>query len=273
MSSESFARMPVMFFGHGSPMNAIDDNRATQAWKAMGEAAGRPRAILMISAHWQTRGTAVTAMQMPRTIHDFGAFPKALFDQRYPAPGDPELARRIAELLAPMPVALDESWGFDHGTWSVLVKAFPRADIPVVQLSMNRSGDARFHYELGRALRPLRDEGILIAASGNVVHNLPAMDWGSPTIGFDWAQRFHDYVLTAVIDGEPDQLIHYQRAGEAAARSIPTPEHYWPFLYALGARHAEDPVKVETNFLEYGSLSMLSLILGESAGVPTPILT
>jgi len=269
MQSASIARMPVMFFGHGSPMNAIDDNRATQGWASMGAAAGRPRAILMISAHWQTRGVAVTAMPQPRTIHDFGAFPKALFDQRYPAPGDPRLAQRVAELLAPLPVTLDERWGFDHGAWSVLVKAFPHADIPVIQLGMDRTRDARFHYELGRALRPLRDEGVLIAASGNVVHNLPAMDWGSPTAGFDWAQRFHDHVLKAIVEDRPDDVIDYQIAGEAAARSIPTPDHYWPFLYALGARHANDSVRIETNFLEYGSLSMLSFVLGERAcGLP-----
>lgn len=273
MSSQIASRMPVMFFGHGSPMNAIDDNRATRAWKKMGDAAGVPRAILMISAHWLTRGTAVTAMEKPRTIHDFGAFPQALFDQRYPALGDPALARRVRELLAPMPVSLDERWGFDHGTWSVLVKAFPDANISVVQLSMDRDGDARFHYELGRALRPLRDEGILIAASGNVVHNLSAMDWGSPTKGFDWAQRFHDHALKAIIENDPEQVINYHCAGEAAARSIPTPDHYWPFLYALGARYADDQVKVEANFLEYGSLSMLSFILGQTAAVPAPDLT
>lgn len=263
--------MPVMFFGHGSPMNAIDDNRATQAWTAMGAAAGMPRAIVMISAHWLTRGTAVTANQNPRTIHDFGAFPRALFEQRYPAPGDPALAARVAELLAPLPVTLDAAWGFDHGTWSVLLKAFPHANIPVIQISMDRTRGARHHYEIGRALRPLRDEGVLIAASGNVVHNLSAMDWGSPTTGYDWAQRFHDHALKAIIENRPDDVIDYESAGGDAARSIPSPDHYWPFLYALGARHEDDPVRIESNFLEYGSLSMLSFILGETADAPASL--
>jgi 4,5-DOPA dioxygenase extradiol len=262
--SSSTQRMPVMFFGHGSPMNALDDNRATRAWAAMGAAAGTPRAILMISAHWLTRGTAVTAMQKPRTIHDFGAFPPALFAQQYPAPGDPELAARVAELLAPLPVTLDEKWGFDHGTWSVLVKAFPDANVPVVQLSMDRHADARHHYEIGRALRPLRDEGVLIAASGNIVHNLPAMDWSTPSSGFGWAQTFHDHIQSAIAEDRPDDVIDFEKAGTAAQRSVPTPDHYWPVLYALGARHADDDVAFQTDFLEYGSLSMLSFTLGET---------
>ncbi|MGF6937932.1 4,5-DOPA dioxygenase extradiol [Paraburkholderia sp. UCT70] len=258
-------RMPVMFFGHGSPMNALDDNRATRAWASMGTAAGTPRAILMISAHWLTHGTAVTAMPQPRTIHDFGAFPPALFAQRYPAPGDPELAQRIVKLLAPLPVALDERWGLDHGAWSVLLKAFPAAQIPVVQLSMDRNRDARYHYELGRALRPLRDEGVLIAASGNIVHNLSAMDWGTPNSGYGWAQTFHDHIASAIAEDRPADVIDYERMGAPALRSVPTPDHYWPVLYALGARHAGEAVNFASNFLEYGSLSMLSFTLDESA--------
>lgn len=261
--------MPVMFFGHGSPMNALDDNRATRAWAGMGAAAGRPRAILMISAHWLTRGTAVTAGTAPRTIHDFGAFPPALFAQQYPAPGDPWLAERVAELLAPPLVTLDDRWGFDHGTWSVLLKAFPNADVPVVQLSMDRNRDARHHYELGRALRPLRDEGVLIAASGNIVHNLPAMDWSSPGAGYGWAQAFHDHVASAIAEDRPDDVIDYEKAGMPALRSVPTPDHYWPVLYALGARHDDDTVAFASNFLEYGSLSMLSFTLGAPAAAGT----
>lgn len=264
--SSNRTRMPVMFFGHGSPMNALDDNRATRAWASMGAAAGKPRAILMISAHWLTRGTAVTAMPNPRTIHDFGAFPPALFAQRYPAPGDPVLAQRVAQLLAPLPVSLDQNWGFDHGTWSVLVKAFPDAHIPVVQLSMDRNRDARYHYELGRALRPLRDEGVLIAASGNIVHNLSAMDWNTPASGFGWAQSFHDHIERAIVEDRPDDVIDYEKAGVPAMQSVPSPDHYWPVLYALGARHADDALAFESNFLEYGSLSMLSFIFGDKAG-------
>ncbi|SDR51120.1 4,5-DOPA dioxygenase extradiol [Paraburkholderia fungorum] len=264
--STNHTRMPVMFFGHGSPMNALEDNRATRAWASMGAAAGTPRAILMISAHWLTRGTAVTAMSQPRTIHDFGAFPPALFAQQYPAPGDPALASRVAELLAPLPVTLDDRWGFDHGTWSVLGKAFPDARIPVVQVGMNRSCDARCHYELGRALRPLRDEGVLIAASGNIVHNLPAMDWSKPDSGYAWAQTFHDRIANAIAGNRPDEVIDYEKAGAIALHSVPTPDHYWPVLYALGARHDDDDVSFESNFLEYGSLSMLSFILGKRSG-------
>lgn len=248
-------------------MNALEDNRATQAWASMGKRAGAPRAILMVSAHWLTRGTAVTAMPAPSTIHDFGAFPPALFAQRYPAPGDPALAQRVADLLAPLRVTMDANWGFDHGTWSVLLKAFPEASIPVIQLSLDRGRDARSHYELGRALRPLRDEGILIAASGNIVHNLPAMDWSSPTSGFPWAQAFHDYIEGAIDEDRPNDVIDYEKLGPMAMRAVPTPDHYWPVLYALGARHDDDAVQFETNFLEYGSLSMLSFILD---GVQSP---
>lgn len=263
--SNDTQRVPVMFFGHGSPMNALDDNRATRSWAAMGAAAGTPRAILMISAHWLTRGTAVTAMTKPRTIHDFGAFPPTLFAQQYPAPGDPALAARVAELLAPLPVSPDEHWGFDHGTWSVLLKAFPDANVPVVQLGMDRTRDARYHYELGRALRPLRDEGVLIAASGNIVHNLPAMDWSAPDSGYGWAQTFHDHILSAIAENRPDDVIDYEKAGTPALRSVPTPDHYWPVLYALGARHEDDDVAFTSNFLEYGSLSMLSFALGDAS--------
>jgi 4,5-DOPA dioxygenase extradiol len=262
-STPSYPRMPVIFFGHGSPMNALDDNRATRAWAALGASVAKPRAILMISAHWLPRGVAVTAMDAPRTIHDFGAFPAALFAQRYPAPGDPALARRVAELLAPEPVKLDETWGFDHGTWSVLLKAYPDADIPVVQLGLDRTRDARAHYELGRALRPLRDEGVLIAASGNVVHNLGAMDWRARDSAYDWAQSFNDYIVDAIVENRPEDAIRFMERGAMAERSVPSPDHYWPLLYALGARHADDPVRLETNFLEHGSLSMLSFMLGQ----------
>jgi len=245
-------------------MNAIETNRSTLAWARIGASLPKPRAILMISAHWLTRGVAVAATPNPRTIHDFGAFPKALFAQQYPAPGDPALASRVAELLAPWSVKLDQNWGFDHGTWSVLGKAFPNADIPVVQLSMDLGRDAQYHYDIGQALRPLRDEGILIVGSGNVVHNLSRMDWNAHDRGFDWAQQFHDYVLKALVENTPQAVIDYEQAGRAASLSVPTPDHYWPFLYALGARESDDTLQLTTNYLEYGSLSMLSFVLGQT---------
>lgn len=262
--------MPVVFLGHGSPMNAIESNRSTRAWAHIGASVPRPRAILMISAHWLTRGVAVTAMPHPRTIHDFGAFPKALFDQQYPAPGDPRLAARVAEILAPLSVKLDQNWGLDHGAWSVLVKAFPDADIPVVQLSMDMGQDADYHFQVGQALRPLRDEGILIVASGNVVHNLSRMDWNAHDRGFDWAQQFQDYVTDALLNDTPNAVIRYEQAGRAAVLSVPTPDHYWPFLYALGARQDDDPLQIATHYLEYGSLSMLSFVLGKTLHVIDP---
>lgn len=245
-------------------MNAIETNRSTLAWTRIGQSVPRPRAILMISAHWLTRGIAVAATPSPHTIHDFGAFPQALFDQRYPAPGEPALAARVASLLAPLPVKLDLNWGLDHGAWSVLVKAFPEADIPVIQLSMDTAGDARFHYEVGQALRPLREEGVLIVASGNIVHNLSRMNWNTPDGGFDWAQQFHDYVLKAIVDDTPEDVIDYESVGRAASLSVPSPDHYWPFLYALGAREDDDALQLATNYLEYGSLSMLSFVLGNT---------
>ena len=173
-------RLPIVFYGHGSPMIALEKSDTTAAWRAIAQTIGTPKAILCISAHWLTRGTAVTGMPQPRTIHDFGAFPQALFDMRYPAPGSPALAQRVVDLLAPLPVRLDEEWGLDHGTWTVPHHAYPDADIPVVQLSMDVDAKPAQHWEIGKMLRPLRDEGVLIMATGNIVHNLPAMDWENP---------------------------------------------------------------------------------------------
>ncbi|WP_300573211.1 4,5-DOPA dioxygenase extradiol [Phenylobacterium sp.] len=256
-------RLPVVFFGHGSPMIAIETNDTTAAWAAIGESIGKPRAILCVSAHWLTRGVGVTAMAQPRTIHDFGAsFPQALFNVQYPAPGDPGLARRVAELLAPLPVAQDEGWGLDHGTWSVLCKAYPKADVPVVQLSMDASKPPAWHYEMGRKLAPLRDEGVLIVATGNIVHNLPAMDWGARhRPAFDWAAAFNDHIKAAIAQDEPQAAVAYEAFGEAASRSVPTPDHYWPLLYALGARMPGDRAVFGPDHIEHGSLSMTTVML------------
>ncbi|ENZ83921.1 MULTISPECIES: 4,5-DOPA dioxygenase extradiol [Caulobacter] len=262
------SRLPVIFFGHGSPMIALETNDTTRTWKAIGDAVGRPKAILCVSAHWLTRGIAVTAMTKPRTIHDFGAsFPKALFDQQYPAPGSPELAARVREILAPTPVALDESgWGLDHGTWSVLGKAFPAADVPVVQLGMDATKPPAWHFEIGQRLAPLRDEGVLIVGTGNIVHNLPAMDWGDRHCRpYDWSQRFNDYIKTAIVEDAPERAVDFESQGQDAQRSVPTPDHYWPLLYVLGARQPGDRVAFAPDHIEHGSLSMTTVTLTPQA--------
>jgi 4,5-DOPA dioxygenase extradiol len=258
------ARMPAVFFGHGSPMIALETNDTTRAWAATAEAIGKPKAILCISAHWLTRGVAVTAMAQPKTIHDFGAsFPKALFDVQYPAPGSPELAARVRDLLSPLPVALDESqWGLDHGTWSVLRKAYPNADVPVVQLSMDASKPPSWHYEMGRKLRPLRDEGVLIVGTGNIVHNLGAMNWGERyAVPFDWAERFNAAIKAAVASDQPQGAVDYADLGKDAALSVPNPDHYWPLLYVLGARDPGDQAVFGPDHIEHGSLSMTTFVL------------
>lgn len=253
----------MVFFGHGNPMNALADNAYTQAWSEIGESIERPRAVVMISAHWYVPETAVTAMAQPRTIHDFGGFPKELFEFRYPAPGDPELAAHLCALLSPLAVAPDERWGLDHGAWSVLAHAFPRADIPVVQLSIDESQPPRFHYEIGKRLRPLRDDGVLIAASGNVVHNLHAYAWGRhPAQPFDWAVRFEDRVRELLSDGNDDPLVEYESLGRDALLSAPTPDHYLPLLYVLGAREPGEPVSFPVTGIDGGSVSMLSIRFG-----------
>ena len=256
------APMPAAFLGHGSPMNTLADNRYTQAWAAFGASVPRPRAILMVSAHWYVNATAVTAMPRPRTIHDFYGFPRALFEVDYPAPGLPELAQEVADAVQPDYVGADgESWGLDHGTWSVLVHAFPDADVPVVQLSINAAKPPEWHLAMGAKLAALRRRGVLVMASGNVVHNLQAMDWQAEDLGFDWAQRFNERAI-AVATSEP---------GEAAAlasdpgfgRIAPTPEHFLPFLYIAGvAADAGEPLEVLVDGYAYGSLSMTSFTSG-----------
>src|SRR5579863_8653451 len=221
----SVARLPVIFFGHGSPMNALG-GRYADVWRAMGAASPKPRAILMISAHWYVDGSAVTAMAAPRTIHDFSGFPEDLYRIRYPAPGDRALAARVAELIAPEPVAFDEDWGLDHGTWSVLIHVYPKADIPVVQLSIDRRQPPSFHYDIGRRLAPLRDEGVLIAGSGDVVHNLRAARLGGGVTPHDWAVRFDNFVCRTLEHGPRETLVDYPALGQDAMLSIPTPDHY-----------------------------------------------
>lgn len=255
--------MPALFLGHGNPMHAISQDACTKAWAAIGGSLPRPRAILTISAHWYIQGCAVTAMPAPRTIHDFGGFPRELFEVQYPAPGSPELAVRVRDLLAPLPVTLDEQWGLDHGTWSVLVHLFPKADIPVVQLSIDRRQPPQFHYDLGKWLEPLREEGVLVIGSGNVVHNLHAYAWGddgAPPL--DWALRFDRQVRDLILKGDDSRLVDYEEFGRDAQLSIPTPDHYLPLLYILGLRRDGDQVSFPVEGIEGGSLSMLAVKVG-----------
>jgi 4,5-DOPA dioxygenase extradiol len=255
--------MPAVFLGHGSPMNALQRNAYTESWATLGREMPVPRAVLAISAHWFVAGTAVTAMAKPKTIHDFSGFPPELGRVQYPASGDAKLAQRVQELLAPLDVALDESWGLDHGTWSVLCHVYPRADVPVVQISIDGRKEPRFHFELGRTLAPLRDEGVLILGSGNVVHNLRKYAWGGERVdAFDWAARFEALVRNQVAANADEPLIDYEALGQDAQLSIPTPEHYLPLLYVLGARHPADPVRFPTSGIEGGSISMLAVQLG-----------
>lgn len=266
MTNTTKALMPVAFIGHGSPMNALEDNAYTRAWQALGQRIGKPRAILAVSAHWTTRGTAVTAMPTPPTIHDFGGFPQALFDMQYPAPGDPALASRIRDMLAPLEVRLDQDWGLDHGTWSVLVKAYPQADVPVLQFSLDITQAPAFHLELGHRLRPLREQGVLIVATGNVVHNLRTIRWNSRQ-GYDWAERFEARIRAHLLKGEVEALADTGDWDEDARLSVPTIEHYLPLLYIAGARHEDEAFEIVADGLEMGSISMLSVAAGLDAGV------
>jgi 4,5-DOPA dioxygenase extradiol len=257
-------RLPAIFFGHGNPMNALDHNAYTQAWGAIAEGVPRPRAILSVSAHWYVPGTHVTASAAPRTIHDFGGFPRELYEVQYPAPGDPMLASRVQELLAPLDVGRDGNWGFDHGTWSVLVHAYPAADIPVVQLAIDETQPPAFHYDLGRRLAPLRDEGVLIVGSGNLVHNLHAFAWGRHSVQqFDWAVRFEAQARRLLDAHEHGPLIDYEELGRDALLSVPTPDHYLPLLYVIGTQGAGDVVTYPVEGGDGGSISMLSIQIGQ----------
>lgn len=256
--------IPAVFFGHGSPMNALARNQYSEAWRRVGESMPKPRAVLAVSAHWYTRGTLVTADEHPKTVHDFYGFPKALFDVQYPAPGDPALVERVRELLAPVTVRPDRSWGLDHGTWSVLVHVYPKADVPVLQLSIDATQPPQFHYDLGRRLAPLRDEGVLLAGFGNVVHNLQAMRRTEDATAFDWAARFESAIRKALIDRDHDTLVHWERLGDDARLSVPTPEHYLPLLYVAGAQRDGEQVAIAVDGVDLGSISMLTAVVGSA---------
>jgi 4,5-DOPA dioxygenase extradiol len=248
-------------------MNALADNSYTEGWRRFGEEIGKPRAILSISAHWYAPGTGVTVSTSPRTIHDFGGFPRELYQIQYPAPGDPQLARRVQKLLAPVPVVLDESWGLDHGTWSVLRHVYPDAEVPVVQMSIDETQPAAFHFEIGRKLAPLRDEGVLVVGSGNLVHNLHTYAWGRHMPEpYDWAVRFEERARGLLLSGESAPLVDYETLGREALLSIPTPDHYLPLLYVLGTRAPDDRVTFPVEGVDGGSVSMLSVRLGPGRG-------
>lgn len=261
MMSDAASRMPAIFIGHGTPLNALRVNRWTEGWRQLGRELRRPRSILAISGHWCTRGTKVTAMALPPTVHDFYGFPPELHAIAYPAPGDPALARRVGEMLAPIAVEPDASWGLDHGSWVVLSKMFPSADIPVVQLSLDMTQPARFHYQVGRRLQPLRDEGVLILGTGNIVHNLGARVQDQPLFAHGWAERFNAYIRDAILAHQHDKVIDFESFGQDARLSVPTPDHYYPLLYTLGAA-GDDEVSIELDGIERGAVSMLSVLCG-----------
>lgn len=256
-------KMPVLFMGHGSPMNAIEENVFADGWREIAQAIPRPKAILCVSAHWETRGVWVTAMEQPRTIHDFGGFPRQLYEVEYPAPGNPGLAGQVAEIIQSTSVGLDQSWGLDHGSWSVIRRMYPEADIPVVQLSLEHYQPPAFHYTLGKELAGLRRQGVLILGSGNMVHNLRRVvmrtgslnDFNEP-FGLDWAIEAHALFKKLILEGNHAALIDYNSLGEAARLAVPTPEHYLPLLYALALREADEALSFFNDVLVGGSLAM-----------------
>jgi len=254
-------RMPVLFVGHGSPMSALEDNTSTRAWRALGERLPRPKAVLAISAHWETKGVLITAHPQPRTIHDFYGFPQALYAKQYPAPGDPALARQVAQMLAPYARADLDSWGYDHGTWSVLAHMYPDADIPVIQLSMDMRLAPQGHYEIGRALAPLRDQGVLILGTGNIVHNLRLFQRDLDTPPVPFAARFNATVKAKVLAGDHDALIDYASLDPEVHLAFPEPEHFQPLLYVLGAKGPDEAIEFVTDTV-YSTISMTSVLIG-----------
>lgn len=254
----AYTKMPVLFIGHGSPMNALEENEYTKNWVKTGQLLPRPKAILSISAHWYTHGTRITDSANPRTIYDMYGFPEELYKIEYKAPGAPELAQRTKSLIHEE-VMIDNSWGYDHGTWSVLHQMYPEADIPVYQLSLNRNAEAGIHYRIGKELKVLREQGVLIFGSGNVVHNLSRLDWNMAG-GYPWAEEFDHYIKEKILQKEYADVINYEKAGKSAELAFPTPEHFYPLLYALGATEEKDQLTIFNEDCMLGGLSMTSYL-------------
>lgn len=257
--------MPVLFIGHGSPMNGIEDNEFSTRWAQMAKEIPTPKAVLVVSAHWYSRGTMITAMDFPKTIHDFGGFPQALFDVQYPAPGSPQLAKDTAALIHSTQVELDHDWGLDHGTWTVVRRMYPEAKIPVLQLSIDYTKPPRYHYELGRELMDLRKKGVLIIGSGNMVHNLRMVAWdkiNEPGYGYDWAIQMNDTFKHLIATRDFNPLINYEGLGKEARLAIPTLEHYLPLLYTLGLQRSKDEISFFNDKAVAGSLTMTSVRIG-----------
>lgn len=263
--NEQDIKLPVLFMGHGSPMNGIQDNEFSRGWAKMGQEITKPKAVLVISAHWLTRGTHVTAMENPKTIHDFGGFPQELFDVQYPAKGSPQLAEETVKLITSTNVGLDHDWGLDHGTWSVIRHMYPDADIPVLQFSIDYNKPPQYHYDLAKELAALRKKGVLIIGSGNMVHNLRMVDWrklNEPEYGFDWAIEMNAVFKEKIANGDHQSLIDYENLNKAAKLAIPTPDHYYPLLYNLGLQDKNDAISFFNDRLVGGSLNMTSVKIG-----------
>lgn len=257
--------MPVLFIGHGSPMNGIEDNEFSNRWSALAKEIPVPKAVLVVSAHWFTKGTRITAMDFPKTIHDFGGFPKALFEVEYKAPGSPALAQETVDLLRAAPVALDHDWGLDHGTWTIVRHMYPEANIPVLQLSIDYTQGPAYHYDLAKELYALRRKGVLIMGSGNMVHNLGMIAWDkmdAPEYGYDWALTMNEKFKQLISDGDHKPLLNYEGLGKEAKLAVPTPEHYLPLMYTLGLKGSKDSVTFFNDKAVGGSLTMTSVILG-----------
>ena len=257
--------MPVLFVGHGSPMNAIEENVFVKVWRELGQTLPVPRALLCISAHWETRGTFVTAMPRPKTIHDFGGFPEALYAVQYPAPGSPPLADEIKQIITDTEVGLDENWGLDHGAWSVIKHLYPLANIPVLELSLDFKLSTQNHYDLGKELKVFRDKGVLIIGSGNMVHNLRMASWNrvhDVSYGYDWALEANEIIKELIVTGKHTELIKYKSLGKEVQLAVPTPEHYLPLLYSLALKDEKENITFFNDATVMGSLSMTSLLIG-----------
>ena len=263
-SMENTPKMPVLFLGHGSPMNAIEDNEFVKGFRNVSSEIAVPKAIIVVSAHWETKGTQVTAMENPKTIYDFGGFPKELYEIKYPAPGSPELAKEVKSIAATTEVSLDEKWGLDHGAWTVIRHMYPKADIPVIQISLDYYKKPQQHYELAKELYHLRHKGILVVGSGNLVHNLRMVHWQklNENFGYDWANEANDKMKQLILEGNYQALIDYTKLGKAFELSIPTPEHYLPLLYILALKDQKDGIKIFNDEPVGGSLTMTSVKIG-----------